>query len=164
MKIDHKPGDKIMAVTGANGRQVLLNREERETLLRHLLEAEGLPTLEDLMLIPADRQQLTAALQAELERLSGEIVNIRQARLCELLEAEARERVEAVDCPSGGVDYKIDGSVWVSLTGNTYKTRPEARNSVLPIGRPANLEGGVRMAACLAAALAEKRRREAQDA
>lgn len=43
MKIDHKPGSELMAVTGANGRQILLDREERGTLLKHLLNSLGVP-------------------------------------------------------------------------------------------------------------------------
>lgn len=35
-----------MAVTGANGRQILLDREERKALLRHLLKDEAQETIE----------------------------------------------------------------------------------------------------------------------
>lgn len=46
MKIDHKPGSELMAVTGANGRQILLDREERQALLLHLLEDKAQETIE----------------------------------------------------------------------------------------------------------------------
>lgn len=48
MKIDHKPGSEIMAVTGENGRQILLNAKERRALLDHLLDTDGLPGVEEI--------------------------------------------------------------------------------------------------------------------
>lgn len=197
-----------------------MDPDNRRALLSHLLEAEGLPGVEDLLLMlgisehiaggytlgdgnpedecyPTIRDAIAGAIQednAEKNKLNFQLADMvreleetrdlhremcenveslgqlvfrrsdpekRRELLTELLEAEARERVEVRrDYDGGGLPhilrFLINGVDWCKLNRNGGISK-SPRN-------PRDLSDVIVLATCLAAALSEKREREAQSA
>lgn len=90
----------------------------------------------------------------EVDRLRRELAETRRARLSELLEAEARERVEVdSDFESFTTHFSVGGVSWAKVREGVIFRSPR---------HVTNMEQLIDSSACLSAALAEKRKRMEQ--